>query len=286
MRPTTSSTTHRRDGDGTIRRPHARRLRVTTHTSSRLLRTAQAARCPTGGNLVEWYARPTQPAVALHPRELPASTVPDHQRWHVSSGYAHPAHDGTPWCRISHLLLCPTQPHQQETTPQLGGLRRRLALHTRRLLDASQLTAPEPRGTPPPACRPARPVIQLLHLLYLARRPVEELQCVAQTRARHRCPHPVRDPHHPAGQWILLPATFGAGQLAAPRAVMAVYDLTRLPATEQQRWRTQRCPAHAAAPTPADLALSDFDLFDPLVHHQHIHSRLPRTGPHRNGARR
>ncbi|WP_410011409.1 DUF6083 domain-containing protein [Streptomyces nigrescens] len=40
--------------------------------------------------------------MSLHPHEVTASTVPAHHRWHVSSGIAHPAHDGTLWCRIPH----------------------------------------------------------------------------------------------------------------------------------------------------------------------------------------
>ncbi|WP_326647267.1 hypothetical protein [Streptomyces sp. NBC_01750] len=76
-------------------------------------------------------------------------------------------------------------------------------------------------------------------------------------------------------------ATAARGQLALPAADMAVYDLTRLPYTEQLRWRTQRCTAHATAPQAADLALADWEVFDPLLHHQHIHARLPLPVKHR-----
>jgi hypothetical protein len=55
---------------------------------------------------------------------------------------------------------------------------------------------------------------------------------------------------------------------------MAVYDLSRLPHAEQLRWRTQRCPAHAAAPNAADLALAGWQVFDPLLHAAHIRTRL------------
>ena len=78
-----------------------------------------------------------------------------------------------------------------------------------------------------------------------------------------------------------MPATAARGQLALPAADMAVYDLTHLPYAEQLRWRTQRCPAHADAPAAADLALADWEVFDPLLHHQHIHARLPATAPRR-----
>jgi hypothetical protein len=76
-----------------------------------------------------------------------------------------------------------------------------------------------------------------------------------------------------------MPATAVRGQLALPGTGMAVYDLTRLPYAEQLRWRTQHCPAHAAAPAAADLARAGWDLFDPLLHHQHVHSRLPLAAP-------
>ncbi|MFJ3697241.1 hypothetical protein ACIPW9_24325 [Streptomyces sp. NPDC090052] len=74
-----------------------------------------------------------------------------------------------------------------------------------------------------------------------------------------------------------MPAPVGHGQLALPETLMAVYDLTPLPYTEHLRWRTQRCPSHAAAPGAADLALTDWEIFDPLLHHQHMHPRLPTT---------
>ncbi|MFF5575664.1 hypothetical protein [Streptomyces luteogriseus] len=64
---------------------------------------------------------------------------------------------------------------------------------------------------------------------------------------------------------------------------MAVYSLTALPYAEQLRWRSQRCPQHATTPTAADLALAEWECFDPLLHSDHIHTRLPmltrRGGP-------
>lgn len=64
---------------------------------------------------------------------------------------------------------------------------------------------------------------------------------------------------------------------------MAVYDLSRLPYTEQLRWRTQRCPAHAATPGAADLALAGWEVFDPLLHAAHIRTRLPHATPGHHG---
>ncbi|MER5384261.1 hypothetical protein ABT040_28980 [Streptomyces sp. NPDC002688] len=66
---------------------------------------------------------------------------------------------------------------------------------------------------------------------------------------------------------------------------MAVYDLSRLPYVEQLRWRTQRCPAHAATLGAADLAPAGWQVFDPFLHTAHLHTRLPHTPPtHREEA--
>jgi hypothetical protein len=164
----------------------------------------------------------------------------------------------------------------------LEQLRRELAVNSRRLIDAGAFTPPPAASAPAPAaalpqarCRPARPIVQLLYVRYLAARPVDEIQCVAQTRRRERCTSPLLTPDAPAGIWRLLPAVAQGGQLPLPADVMAVYDLTRLPYSEQLRWRAQRCPRHAAAPTAADLAVADWEPFDPLRHHEHIHPRLP-----------
>ncbi|MEV6781193.1 hypothetical protein [Streptomyces sp. NPDC051098] len=78
-----------------------------------------------------------------------------------------------------------------------------------------------------------------------------------------------------------MPATAFRGQIALPAADMAVYALAHLAYQEQLRWRTQRCQAHAAAPRAADLALAEWEVFDPLLHHQHIHARLPLPVKHR-----
>ncbi|MFB7112710.1 hypothetical protein [Streptomyces sp. NPDC056291] len=89
----------------------------------------------------------------------------------------------------------------------------------------------------------------------------------------------------PAGMWKLLPIIAQHSQLALPDALMAVYDLGHLSYSEQLRWRTQRCPAHAIAPGAADFALAAWEPFDPLLHAAHIHTRLPtpRPRPHRRG---
>ncbi|WP_241672233.1 DUF6083 domain-containing protein [Streptomyces sp. IB2014 016-6] len=280
MHSTSASTRHRWDG---TRHPAYRHrgLKVAPTSTSRLLRTGQSGRCTMCGNLIEWYEHTGHRPVALHPNELPTSVIPTAVRWHVSSGTAYPASDGTPWCRISHVLLCPGRDAPDPPTPHLAELRRRLALRTRRMIDTRTFTPTQPAASEPQTggCRPARPVVQLLYGRYLAARPVEDIQCVAQTRTRHRCTHPVLTPGSPAGTWTLMPATAVRGQLALPGSGMAVYDLTHLPYAEQLRWRTQHCPAHAATPAAADLARADWELFDPLQHHQHIHPRLPLTAP-------
>ncbi|MET8682078.1 DUF6083 domain-containing protein [Streptomyces sp. NPDC004647] len=285
MRPTPTPPGHRWDGTPHTAH-HPRALRVTPTSASRLLRTAQTARCHDCTHPIDWYYRtePHQP-IALHPHELPTTTVPTTHRWHTSSGIAHPAGDGTPWCRIPHTLLCPAH-DTPAPTPQLAELRRRLAVCTRRRRDTGAPT--QPSNIPPaqpPACRPARPVVQIFYLRYLAPCPLEDIQCVAQTRDRRRCTAPVLASNSPQGTWALLPTNPGHHQqLALPATTMAIYDLSHLPYAEQMSWRAQRCPQHAAAPTAADAALTDWQPFDPLAHHQHIHDRLP-TLARRRGAR-
>ncbi|WP_254389310.1 hypothetical protein [Streptomyces sp. AC550_RSS872] len=117
--------------------------------------------------------------------------------------------------------------------------------------------------------------MQLLYLRYLAAQPVDEIQCVAQTRRRHRCGNLLLTPDTPAGTWTLKPATRPCGQLALPAEVMAVYDLSGLPYGDQLRWRAQRCQQHGDVPTAGDMAVAEWEVFDPLLHHEHIYNRLP-----------
>lgn len=267
----------RRHWDGSHTSPYARRgLRIAADTGTRLLRCGQSGRCRDCGHTVEWYYRPDQRPVPLHPRELPAAAVPENSRWHVSSGIAYPAGDGSDWCRLPHTALCPAR-NPEPPIPHLSALRRRMAARTRRRIDAGTFT---PRPTTATAeedirCRPARPVVQILGIRYLAAHPVQDIQCLARTtRGRTRCTQPLADPQQPSGTWRLLPATAATGQLALPAdLVMAVYDLSALPYSEQMRWRAQRCPQHGFA--GAEMALTDWEPFDPLAHHEHIHSRLP-----------
>ncbi|WNO70139.1 DUF6083 domain-containing protein [Streptomyces sp. AM8-1-1] len=286
MRSTTTASSGRRwDGSPTTAR-HLRALRIAADSPSRLLRTAQPGRCHACGNRIDWYTRTDHRSISLHPAELRTATVPAGSRWHVAAGIAHPGSDGTSWCRIPHLALCPRGDAPAELTPLLTELRRHLALSTRRLLDSGTFTPTADRPTRAPdvaACRPTRPVVQILYGRYLAAQPVEDIRCIAQTRRRERCPHPVLAPDAPAGRWTLMPATPASGQLALPAADMAIYSLSSLPYAEQLRWRAQRCPAHAAAPAAADLALADWEVFDPLVHHQHLHPRTPTAVRRRRG---
>ncbi|MFF2864734.1 DUF6083 domain-containing protein [Streptomyces rubiginosohelvolus] len=269
-------TPHRWDGTS-VRFPRSRSLRVDADSPTRLARATQSGRCPDCGNRVDWHPRTDGDGrpVGLHPHELPAAAVPAISRWHVSSGIAHPAHDGTPWCRIPHTALCPAHSAPAALTPQLTTLRRHLALHTRRLINNGTLTAPtappSPERTEP--CRPARPIAHLLGGHYIAGHPIGAIQCVAQTRQRHRCTRPVLDDQAPHGTWTLAPTTL-VNHRSRPRQTMAVYDLTHLALAEQMRWRHQHCPGHAAS-SAADPALTEWEPFDPRLHHQHIHQRLP-----------
>ncbi|WP_242625771.1 hypothetical protein [Streptomyces sp. BK022] len=134
-------------------------------------------------------------------------------------------------------------------------------MHTRRLIDAGVFIPYPTAPDGPPAvgvvsagCRPARPIVQLLYMRYLAARPVDEIRCIAQT-SRRRCTNTMIAPGIPAGIWMLVPGPATSGQLTA--AVMAVYDLSSLPYTEQLRWRAQRCLNHAASPTAANIVVAD-----------------------------
>ncbi|KDN75600.1 hypothetical protein DF19_08790 [Streptomyces olindensis] len=276
MRSTPLSPCH---WDGSPVRIRTRRsLRVSNDSASRLLRCGQSDRCRECGNRIEWYHRLNERPIRLHPHELPAEKVPIACHWHVSCGVAYPASDGSRWCRLPHGMLCPA--HESEpVVPELVGLRRALAVNTRRLIDSGRFVPssalPSADASPRTVCRPARPVVQLLYIRYLANRPVDEIQCVAQTRRRHRCTSPVLTPETPAGTWTLLPVTTAQGQLPLPGEVMAVYALTSLPYAEQLRWRAQRCPEHSAASTAADVAVTEWEPFDPLLHHEHVHTRIP-----------
>ncbi len=276
-----------RHWDGSFVHVRARRsLRVSSDSASRLLRCGQSDRCRDCGNRIEWYHRANGRPSRLHPHELQAEKVPASCHWHVSSGVAHPAGDHSGWCRLPHGMLCPAR-EGQPAVPELAGLRRALAVNTRRLIDIGAFvppsTPPITEASPRTACRPARPVVQLLYIRYLANRPVDEIQCVAQTRRRNRCTSPLLAPEAPAGTWTLVPITRANGQLSLPGEVMAVYALTGLPYAEQLRWRAQRCPEHAVTPTAADVAVAEWEPFDLLIHHEYVHNRLPaltrRRGP-------
>ncbi|WP_455354645.1 DUF6083 domain-containing protein [Streptomyces sp. SYSU K217416] len=255
-----------------------RSLRVSSDSASRLLRCGGCDRCRDCGNRIEWYHRTNERPIPLHPHELPTKSVPAAWHWHVSLGVAHPAGDGSGWCRLPHAMLCPARDNLP-AVPELTGLRRALAVNTRRLIDSGGFVlpsaVPNTEASQMTACRPPRPVVQLLYVRYLANRPVDAIQCVAQTRRRHRCGSPLLTSESRPGIWTLVPTTSAHGQLPLPGAVMAVYALTGLPYAEQLRWRAQRCPEHAAAPTAADVAVAEWEPFDPLIHHEHIHTRLP-----------
>ncbi|MGW3200948.1 DUF6083 domain-containing protein [Streptomyces sp. NPDC001118] len=271
-----------RHWDGSPRAPHCPRpLRVATTSPSRLLRACQTGRCRRCGYRIDLYQCHDQRPIALHPAELATADVPESCRWHLSGGIAYPHGDNSAWCRIPHAVLCPHRTPTCQAGPRIEAIRRQLAVRTRRLIDTGALT-PAPPATPQPVSPtggPDRPVVQLLLCRYLAQQRLEDLRCVAQTRHRHRCPNPVLGSVGLAGMWKLLPTTARHGQLALPDALMAIYDLSHLSYGEQLRLRTQRCPAHAAVPGAADLALACWEPFDPLMHAAHIHTRLPHPRP-------
>ncbi|MGW6543369.1 DUF6083 domain-containing protein [Streptomyces massasporeus] len=52
---------------------------------------------------------------------------------------AYPGGDGSSWCRLPHAVIC-TARDAPPTPPALTGLRRSLAVNTRRLIDAGAFT--------------------------------------------------------------------------------------------------------------------------------------------------
>ncbi|MFJ8536841.1 DUF6083 domain-containing protein [Streptomyces sp. NPDC093591] len=282
MRPTPSTAGRHWDGSPRITR-HPRPLRVAATSPSRLLRAGHSTRCRDCGHRIDLYQRTDQRPIALHPAELATAHVPEPCRWHLSGGIAHPHGDGSPWCRIPHAILCPAGTPTCPLSPPLQVARRQLAVRTRRLIDTGAFTPTPPPASSPPATDTAHPIVQILLVRYLAPSPLAAIRCVAQTRHRHRCPQPVQAPERPTGHWRLLPTSPDRGQRALPATMMAVYDLSHLPSTEQQRWRTQRCLAHATADSAPDLTLADWQVFDSLLHAAHIRTRLPHPpAPHRN----
>lgn len=273
---------------GNPRTAHLRRyFHVAAHGPSRLLRHGPSGICRSCGHRIDIYPRPDQRLIALHPTELTTHSVPATCRWHLSSGIAHPHDDGSDWCRIPHAALCPARTPHCPTNSYMNELRRQLAVRTRRLIDTGHLTPLLPGSSTPLAAtgHPARPVVNMLLGRYLADGPLEHIRCVAQTRHRQRCSQPVLHPDSPAGTWRLLPTGARRRQPSRADALMAVYDLGFLPPTEQRRWRIQRCPAHAALTTAADLTVATWQIFDPLRHALHIHTRLPHptVGQRRQG---
>lgn len=278
MCPNHTPTSRHWDGSPCTAYPR-RTLHVAAHSPSRLLRHGQSGLCRRCGHRIDIYPRSDQWPIALHPTELTVQSVPSACRWHLSSGIAHPHDDGSDWCRIPHAVLCPALTPTCRINPPLDALRRQLAVRTRRLIDTGRLAPTPPATDMPPAApdHPTRPVANMLLGRYLADGPLEHIRCVAQTRHRKRCPQPVLHPDSPAGTWRLLPISPARRQLPHPDALMTVYDLGLLPHTEQRRWRTQRCPAHAVLTSAADLAVTTWQIFDPLRHTAHIHTRLPHT---------
>jgi Family of unknown function (DUF6083) len=269
---------HAWDSSFKNRRPQ-RNLRVDKDNHSRLLRAGQRAPCTGCGNPVDWHYHPDNRPVPLHPHELPTTAVPPTHRWHLAQGIAYPIPDGTPWCRISHLAICPALPADSQPVA-LHHLRRELAVLTRRLLETGRFTptAPTPPSRTRTADTPVRHIVRILRALYLAPGPATDVRCVAQTTKRTRCTRPLdtHPDHH--GRWIIIevPRSSGPRHLAdyLVGTAMAVFDLDRLPYTEQLRWRTQHCPAHAAS-TAADTTLTQWEPFDAFAHSIHITSMPP-----------
>ncbi|MER6401486.1 DUF6083 domain-containing protein [Kitasatospora sp. NPDC001603] len=257
--------------DGSRRGPQtSRALRIDPNSPTKTPRSALMDTCRHCGNAIEWCHRVDGGYIPLHPAELPAARVPPQLRWYIAHGIAYPTGTGSPWCRIPHADLCPvTSPSPPADT--LDGLRRTLALRTRSLIDLGLMLPPGTADDLHQAqAGPDRPVVRLLHTDYLAPGPLRTIRCVAQTRRRRRCHHLVDAPTPAGGRWILLPVQ---DTPTAP-TVMTVYHLGDLPSSEQVRWRDQHCTLHRTGHA-ADLLPPQWELFDPAVHHRHIHPTLP-----------
>ncbi|MBY8846674.1 DUF6083 domain-containing protein [Streptomyces sp. SP2-10] len=257
--------------------PPRRSLHIAANSPARLLRLGQTARCRHCSSRIDWYPRVDDRPIALHPAEIATADVSASCRWHLSGGIAYPHDDGSGWCRIPHAVLCPQQSlHPQVGSPRLVSLRRELSLRSRRLIDAGAFTpAPHTPVTAAPGdeSKPGRPIIRIFLVTYLGEGPIETIRCVVQTRRRSRCMRAIRATTR--GRWVLLPTQLGRSQPTLPHTNMAVYDLSHLPYAEQLRWRAQRCTAHATTTAAADLALTGWQPFDPLLHADHVHTELP-----------
>ncbi|MEU7011855.1 DUF6083 domain-containing protein [Streptomyces sp. NPDC046332] len=267
------------DGSPITRRPR-RTLNVDCDSPS-LLRIAQRSRCRDCGNLIDWHTTSSYRPVSLHPDEVPAVLVPADLQWHLASGVAYPAGDGSRWCRLSHITLCPASTEPCTLPPTLQDVRRRLALNTRRHTDTKTLTPRHSSAAPPSheeSCVPGRPVVRILYGLYITSLPVQEIQCVAQTGHLTRCTDPVLAHGATPGRWALMQASPHRRphrQVGHSLSGFAVYDLSHLSYSEQKRWRAQRCPAHAATPGALGLEFADWEPFDPSLHHPYLVNRLP-----------
>lgn len=252
-------------------RPQRRPPRATSTGPGRFLTAGQTRRCCACGNPIELFPRADHRLIALHPAELASAVIPEDCLWHLGAGIAHPSGDGRPWCRIPHRLVCPRRTDPPRSRPHLDDLRLRLALPTRRLIDTGLFT-PAPHHSEQSSTTPARPVVRVLLNLYLARASLDNIRCIAQHSHRPLCGQRVLDAGLPAGTWRLLPVGTQHNRGPSPLP-MAVYDLDRLDPAQQLRWRAQHCPDHAAV--PVDLDQTEWQVFDPILHADHLHTRLP-----------
>jgi hypothetical protein len=243
-------------------------------------------RCRFCGNLLEWCQRTDERLIAMHPVELPTRQIPPRMRWHMAAGIAHHGDAGSRWCHIPHPVICPAiTPDRPLPAPAIDALRRYLSLRTRVLIDqgfqpAPALSAP---STPHPADRTddsVRPVVHFLQTHYLAPGPLASIRCVAQTRRRQRCPNTITTDSEP-GRWLLMPLDVQPDEPGHRRHLaehllpteMAIYHLGHTPLLEQLRWRAQHCRAHAHT-SAADLALTQWQVLDPFLHRQYLHTNL------------
>ncbi|WP_374227330.1 DUF6083 domain-containing protein [Streptomyces sp. AC512_CC834] len=241
-------------GDGSPRTAHPRTrppLQVSGARPCRPLRAGQTRCCSACGDRTELCPRVGRRLVAPHPSGSAAAEVAEGCREHLSAGIAHPRSDGIDWCRSNRRLVCSRRAVTSRARPQLVALGLSLALRTRRAIDTGvRATSATTSRSARPSAVSARPVVRILRNLCPGNTPAGKNGCAAQSPRRAPRSQHVRDTRSPYGCWK-LPADHQHVQRPLPPPV-DLYNLSRVPCTEQQRRRAPRRQDRAAVPAGLD----------------------------------
>lgn len=237
------------------------------------------------GHMMEYFDRFDGGRIPLVPVEFPAVRVVPRQRWQVDNGvaYLNPAAQGA--CRLPHPAVCPMVEHT-DADRELEGVRRALAVRTRKAIDAGQFVPREAKDLDEEEVAEQHVVVQegaerhiVRHStgLWLAPTTVADLRCIALSQGE-RCATAVRAEDDPEGMWeeIDIPPVAGRhGQrVLAAGDTMWVYALGTSGFDALQRWVKQRCPVHWQNTAP-DAVSAEWVHFNPLHHEAHILHRPP-----------